>query len=216
MSRSPVAGARLVLFAALAAVGSAACEGGAALRSPSPEALAEPAPDSFTVAMETSAGLVEILFVREWAPRGVDRAHYLSRHGFFDGARFFRVNPRVVQFGYSGVPELDSIWRTLPLQDEPVRASNVRGAVSFAKAGPDTRDFQLFINRIDNPAYDTCCDGGFAPVGRVIAGMDVVDAFYDGYGEPAPGVQDRIMVEGNALLRSEFPLLDSIVQARIR
>ena len=203
-------------LATLPAIVAAACEGGDALRDPTAEAASVASPDSFTVVMETSKGLVEIRFVREWSPLGVDRVHDLVERGFFDGARFFRVNPRVVQFGFSGRPELDSLWRTRPLQDEPVRASNLRGAVSFAKAGPNTRDFQLFINRIDNPDYDTCCAGGFAPVGRVVRGMEAIDLLYAGYGEPGPGVQDRIMVEGNDFLRAEFPLLDSIARARIQ
>jgi cyclophilin family peptidyl-prolyl cis-trans isomerase len=200
----------------LPAIVAAACEADGALRDPTADVVEAAAPDSFTVTMETSGGTVEIRFIREWSPLGVDRVHDLVSRGFFDGARFFRVNPRVVQFGYSGRPELDGLWRTRPIRDEPVRASNLRGAVSFAKAGPDTRDFQLFINRIDNPDYDTCCAGGFAPVGRVVRGMEVIDLLYAGYGEPGPGVQDRIMLEGNDYLRVEFPLLDSIVEARIR
>ncbi|MBT8404422.1 MAG: peptidylprolyl isomerase [Gemmatimonadetes bacterium] len=203
-------------LATLPVIVAAACEGGDALRDPAATAVAGAAPDSFTVVMETSKGVVEIEFVREWSPLGVDRVHDLVERGFFDGARFFRVNPRVVQFGFSGRPELDSLWRTRPIEDEPVRASNLRGAVSFAKAGPNTRDFQLFINRIDNPDYDTCCAGGFAPIGRVVRGMEAIDLLYAGYGEPGPGVQDRIMAEGNDYLRAEFALLDSIAQARIR
>lgn len=194
----------------------AACEGDAALRQPSPDALASPAPDSFTVVFETSAGVFEVAVDRSWAPRGADRVHYLAQHGFFEGGRFFRVNNRVVQFGYSGVPALDSVWRALPIDDEPVVGSNLRGAVSFARAGPDTRDFQLFINRIDNPDYDVCCGGGYPPVGRVVSGMEVVDALYSGYGEPPPGLQDRLMTEGNAALREDFPLLDSILSIRVR
>lgn len=188
-----------------------ACDDGRALRDPSPGALAEAAPDSFAVRFETSAGDFVVRFRRDWSPLAVDRVHYLARHGFFEGARFFRVNPRVVQFGYSGEPALDSVWRTLPLPDEPVRASNLRGAVSFARAGPDTRDFQLFVNRVDNPQYDTCCDGGFPPVGEVVEGMGTVDRIMDVYGELEPGAQGRIYAEGNAYLRERYPALDSIL-----
>ncbi len=194
---------------------SAACDSTRALREPAPDALAAPAPDSFMVTFETSAGTFAVQFIREWSPRGVDRVHYLARHGFFDGARFFRVNPRVVQFGYSGQPALDSVWRALPIDDEPVRASNERGVVSFARAGPDTRDFQLFINRIDNPQYDDCCGGGYPPVGRMISGYEAFDAIYAGYGELEPSAQDRLFTEGNAYLRERYPALDSILSARV-
>lgn len=201
-----------LVLGGLLAVG---CTDGQALRDPSPDALAEPAPDSFAVQFETSAGDFTVRFRREQAPIGVDRVHYLARHGFFEGARFFRVNPRVVQFGYSGAPALDSVWRALPLADEPVRAGNVRGAVSFARAGPNTRDFQLFINRIDNPAYDTCCGGGFPPLGTVVQGMATVDRLMDAYGELEPGAQDRIFTEGNAYLRERYPALDSILAVEV-
>ncbi len=203
-------------LAALLLLGAAACDPEAGLRQPSPDALAAPAPDSFTVVFETSKGAFEVLVDRSVAPIGADRVHYLADHGFFEGGRFFRLNPRVVQFGYSGQPALDSVWRALPIQDEPVVASNLRGAVSFARAGPNTRDFQLFINRIDNPDYDTCCGGGYPPIGRVVSGMEVVDALYDGYGEPEAGAQDRLLTEGNDYLRERYPLLDSILSVRVR
>ena len=202
--------------AALLLLAAGACDSQAGLRQPSPEALAAPAPDSFTVVFETSQGTFEVLVDRAVAPNGADRVHYLADHGFFEGGRFFRINPRVVQFGYSGEPALDSVWRGLPIQDEPVVASNLRGAVSFARAGPNTRDFQLFINRIDNPDYDTCCGGGYPPIGRVVSGMEVVDALYDGYGEPEPGAQDRLLTQGNDYLRERYPLLDSILSVRVR
>lgn len=205
----------VLVAAVVGALPTAGCDDGRALRDPSAEALAEAAPDSFTVEVETSAGDFTLRFRRAQAPLGVDRVYYLARHGFFEGARFYRVNPRVVQFGYSGDPVLDSVWRAHPLDDEPVRASNVRGAVSFARAGPNTRDFQLFINRIDNPAYDSCCGGGFPPLGEVVEGMATVDRLMGVYGELEPGAQDRIFTEGNAYLRQQYPALDSILAVEV-
>ena len=63
------------------------------------EAVA-PAPDSFTVAFETSRGTFTLMARRAWAPHGVDRLHELVTSGFYDDTRFFRVIPRfVAQFG---------------------------------------------------------------------------------------------------------------------
>jgi peptidyl-prolyl cis-trans isomerase A (cyclophilin A) len=60
---------------------------------------------------------------------------------------------------------------------------------------------------------------GFAPVGQVIEGMEVVDALHAGYGDGPPGgfgpEQGRIMSEGNAYLEREFPKLDFIRTARL-
>ena len=60
---------------------------------------------------------------------------------------------------------------------------------------------------------------GFAPLGQVVEGMDVVDALYGGYGEGAPRGrgpdQGRIQLEGNVYLEREFPRLDYIRVASI-
>ena len=92
--------------------------------------------------------------------------------------------------------------------------SNVRGMISFATAGPNTRTTQVFINFRDNSRLDGM---GFSPFGRVVEGMDVVDRLYAGYGEGAPQGrgprQDRIEAEGNAYLEREFPRLDYVRRA---
>jgi hypothetical protein len=54
---------------------------------------------------------------------------------------------------------------------------------------------------------------GFAPVGQVVEGMDVVDRIFAGYGE-APD-QQQIETRGNAYLATQFPRLDSIARATI-
>ncbi len=83
-------------------------------------------------------------------------------------------------------------------------------------AGPDTRTTQLFINFKNNASLDT---QGFAPFGRVVEGLSVVDSLYSGYGEGAPrGMgpdQGRVQGEGNAYLRGSFPRLDFVKTARV-
>jgi len=151
----------------------------------------------------------------------VDRFHYLVRHGYYDGARFFRVVAGfVAQFGLSGRPALDSVWTERSIPDEPVRQSNVRGTVSYARAGPNTRSVQLYINLVDNVRLDTLNTFGFPPIARVVSGMEVVDSLYSGYGGtgqqrlPGPS-QDSIRVAGNPYLDRQFPQLDLIRTARV-
>jgi len=59
----------------------------------------------------------------------------------------------------------------------------------------------------------------FAPFGRVVEGMDVVESLYNGYGEGAPQGrgpdQGRIQSEGNAYLKKSFPKLDYTKKATI-
>jgi peptidyl-prolyl cis-trans isomerase A (cyclophilin A) len=178
----------------------------------------ESVPDSFLVAFQTSAGEFRTIFHRAWSPLGVDRVHELARTDFYAGARIYRVNDRYAQFGYTGRPAIDSVWVADAIADEPPLESNVRGAVSFARGGPNTRSVILFINRGDNSNLDRMqWNGvlGFPPVGRVTRGMEVVDALYDGYGEEPMQWEDSIAAIGNAFLDRRFPLLDSIVSAEI-
>ena len=185
-----------------------------ALWEPSASDLAVQAPDSFMATFETSAGDFVVAFYRDWAPLGVDRVYHLTRYNFYAGARFFRIIPPVVQFGLSGQPALDSVWADLTIPDDPLVTSNTRGTVSFAKAGPGSRNTQLFINRQDNPIYDTCCSGGFPPVGRVVSGMEVIDSFYPAYGDTPVMYQDSITIVGNNFLDQRYPQLDTIVGTR--
>ena len=122
----------------------------------------------------------------------------------------------MAQFGLHGDTAVTAAWRTRRIADDSVRASNVRGMMTFAMAGPNTRTTQLFINYRDNARLDAT---GFAPLGQVMSGMSVVDSLYGAYGEGAPrGMgpdQGRIGREGNAYLRESFPMLDSVVTARV-
>jgi len=55
---------------------------------------------------------------------------------------------------------------------------------------------------------------GFAAVGTVIDGMDVVDRLYSGYGDNGPD-QGLISTQGKDYLDKNFPKLDSVRTARI-
>jgi peptidyl-prolyl cis-trans isomerase A (cyclophilin A) len=209
--------ARSILDAVLAAllvVSVSACVADGAqdagpLRNPS--ALTEQAPPTFQAAFDTSKGRFVVEVHREWAPVGADRFYNLVKNGFFDDVRFFRViEGQLAQFGMHGNPKVQEAWRDAVVRDDPVRHGNVRGSVSFASRGPNTRTTQLFINLRDNSAYDRL---GFAPFAEVVMGIDVVDSLYGGY-EERPD-QPLIDEEGNAYLTREFPNLDYVKKAAI-
>ena len=181
------------------------------LLAPGSAAMRESAPERYQARFETSAGVFVVDVTRAWAPRGADRLYNLVRHGFYDGARFFRVVPGfVVQFGISGDSAVSARWRDATIPDDRVIQSNARGTLTFATAGPNTRTTQLFINYADNRRLDGM---GFSPVGVVVEGMDVVDRIYAGYGE-APD-QGLIESRGTAYLAAQFPRLDSIARATV-
>lgn len=183
-----------------------------------PAALKETAPAVYRARFDTSAGVFVVEVHRDWAPHGADRFYNLVKNGFYDDARFFRViSGFMVQFGISADPAVSAVWRPAMLPRDPVKESNKRGYITYAMgASPDTRTTQVFINFADNTNLDGM---GFAPFGRVVTGMDVVDKIYAGYGEGAPRgkgpEQGRIQMEGNAYLTKEFPKLDYIKKATI-
>ena len=182
-----------------------------------PATLTATAPEVFKVRFETSKGPFVVEVHRAWAPNGADRFYNLVRHGYYDEVRFFRVvSGFMAQFGLHADPAITAAWKSAAIPDDPVAGSNTRGMVTFAMAGPDSRTTQLYINLVDNVRLDRM---GFAPFGKVIEGMETVDALHSGYGEGAPRgrgpSQDRIATEGNAYLTAEFPELDYIVSARI-
>jgi peptidyl-prolyl cis-trans isomerase A (cyclophilin A) len=194
--------------------GSANPSGNALLN---PAGLNEQAPATYKVRFDTSKGSFVVEVHRDWAPHGADRFYNLVKNGFYDNARFFRViSGFMVQFGINGDPQVSAKWRHANIQDDPVRASNHAGYITFATAGPNTRTTQVFINHADNRALD---GQGFAPFGQVTSGMSVVKALYSGYGEGAPQgagpEQGRIQSEGNKYLISAFPKLDYIKKATV-
>ncbi len=165
----------------------------------------------FDVHFDTTAGSFTVRIDPEWAPQGAARLRELVEQKVLDGCRFFRVVPDfIVQFGINGDPQVAAQWRNAAIPDDPVTQSNRRGTLTFATAGPNTRTSQLFINYGDNTFLDR---QGFAPIGEVVEGMEVVDAIHAGYGEKPD--QTRIQREGNAYLEAEFPKLDYIRTARI-
>ncbi len=184
-----------------------------------PEEADKEAPEAFEVRFETSAGEFVGEFHREWAPKGADRLYNLVKLDFYDDVAFFRViDGFMAQFGMKGVPKVDAAWQEATIEDDPVEKSNTKGMITFAKRkSPDTRSTQLFVNYSDNS--ESLDKRGFAPVGEVVEGMDVVEDLYAGYGEGAPRgdgpSQKKLREEGNPYLKEKFPKLDWLESASI-
>ncbi|HUA38950.1 MAG TPA: peptidylprolyl isomerase [Candidatus Sulfopaludibacter sp.] len=182
-----------------------------------PARLTAKSPETFKAQFDTTKGKFIVEVTRSLAPNGADRFYNLVRSGYFKDVSFFRVVPGFMcQFGIHGDPNVSAKWRAAVIPDDPVKGSNTRGTITFATAGPNTRTTQLFINFGDN----TFLDGqGFAPFGKVVEGMDVVDKINGEYGDGPPGGtgpnQGELQMEGNAYLKKEFPNLDYIKSAII-
>ena len=182
-----------------------------------PKTLTARAPDIFEATFVTTKGDFVVQVTRAWAPNGADRFYNLVKHGFLNGDPFFRFaliqspNGYIVQFGLTGNPAVNAAWQDATIPDDRVTQSNTNGTITFAATpAPNSRTTQLFINLGDNPGLDS---RGFAPFGKVISGMDVLNNLYRGYGEQPD--QGQIGAKGSAYFLKQFPNIDLIKSATI-
>jgi peptidyl-prolyl cis-trans isomerase A (cyclophilin A) len=202
-------------FITLLALAFAGCASGSkqsASQSAAAQSTGAPsAAGTYRVLLETSRGPVTIEVDRGLAPNGAQHFYELVKAKYFDGDRFYRVVPGfVVQWGAAAEPAVTKKW-DVAFPDDPVKGSNTRGTVTFASTmQPNSRTSHLFINLGDNAKLDAM---GFAPIGRVVTGMDAVEQIYSGYGEQPN--QTQIAAQGNAYLNKSFPRLDYVKSARI-
>ena len=206
-----------MLRLALVAVCAAVVAGVASASPPQllhPASLNAKAPVVYRASFQTTKGTFVVTVHRAWAPLGADRFYNLVRAHFFDGVRFFRVvTGFVVQFGISPDPAVSRAWQNANIKDDPVKASNTAGTITYADAGPNTRTTQVFVNLANNASnLDRM---GFSPFGRVTSGMNVVNRLYAGYDDQPTNDQQQMTSQGDAFLRKHFPKLDRIVSARI-
>ncbi|KAF4675711.1 hypothetical protein FOL46_000478 [Perkinsus olseni] len=146
----------------------------------------------------------------DWAPNGYKRFKDLIGDHYFDGARVFRVVENfVAQWGLPADPKEADKYQAIP--DDKVVGHNDKGIITFAAtAMKNSRTTQLFVNLKDNHFLDGM---GFAPVAKVVEGMDVVERINAEYGEhPNQGL---VRAEGEQYLAKEFPRLTRIVGTEI-
>ncbi|MGI9374636.1 MAG: peptidylprolyl isomerase [Tsuneonella suprasediminis] len=120
---------------------------------------------------------VAIRLKPDWAPQAVERIKTLTREGFYDGIIFHRViegfmaqtgDPTGTGRGGSELPDLVAEFNPMP---------HLRGTVSMARASdPNSANSQFFIMFL--PRFSL--DKNYTNFGRVIAGMDAVDAIHRG------------------------------------
>jgi len=126
--------------------------------------------------LDLPTGRVVILMRPDKAPNTVARIKQLVRQGFYDGLVFHRVIAGFM--AQTGDPLGNGTGGSgQPLKAEFNNLHHMRGAVSMARAGdPDSADSQFFI--ILKPTL--YLDGQYTIWGRVIEGMEHVDAIKKG------------------------------------
>ena len=139
------------------------------------------------VAVKTNMGDIVLELYMDKTPITAGNFLKLVKEGFYDGTKFHRViNEFMIQ---GGDPESKGNDTSLygrggpgyTIQDEFVDGlSNIRGTISMANTGqPDSGGSQFFINLVDNTGLDfdkPPLTSSHPVFGRVLAGMDIVDA----------------------------------------
>jgi peptidylprolyl isomerase len=125
----------------------------------------------------SSGGTVEIVLRPDLAPHHVERIQALVRRGFYNGLSFHRVipgfmaqggDPKGTGQGGSDLPDLKAEFTMVPF---------LRGTVGAARAeSRDSANSQFFIMYAPHPELDD----NYTVIGRVVAGMDAVDAISPG------------------------------------
>ena len=131
---------------------------------------------SLTAIFDTARGPIRVELLPDQAPLTVANFVNLARRGFYDGLGFHRVIADFMVQG--GCPE--GSGRGGPgyrFEDETGNGvRHERGVLSMANAGPNTNGSQFFITHVATPWLD----GKHTMFGKVVEGLDVVDAIAQG------------------------------------
>lgn len=132
---------------------------------------------SYTATFDTSRGSISVELFAKDAPATVNNFVFLAREGFYDGTIFHRV---IADFMIQG-GDPTGTGRGGPgyrFEDEVKTNPNkhARGVLSMANAGPNTNGSQFFITHVETPWLN----GKHTVFGRVLSGLEVVDAVQQG------------------------------------
>ena len=169
---------RRVLLTALGALSAVLCFATAPAGAQSPAATTASAAPRVTLV--TSAGDITVELDAERAPKSVANFLQYVRAGHYNGTVFHRVIENFMIQGGGFTPDLNQKPTRAPIPLESKNGlKNERGTIAMARTSdPNSATSQFFINVVDNPRLDfPSFDGhGYAVFGKVVAGMDVVDA----------------------------------------
>ena len=138
---------------------------------PSPPEMNLDQSKSYSTAIQTSQGVMNLELFASEAPLAVNNFVFLAREGFYNSGGFHRVIKGFMIQG--GCPKGDGTGGPgYRFDDEPVTRSYVKGTLAMANAGPNTNGSQFFIVHGD--------DAGLPPnytiFGMLTQGADVLDA----------------------------------------
>lgn len=134
------------------------------------------------VTFKTSMGDITIEVDFENAPIGAGNFVRYAKDGFYNGTIFHRIIDGFMVQGGGMLPGMEDKPSDAPIENEADNGlKNDRGTVAYARTmDPHSATTQFFVNLVDNDflnhtAKDTH-GWGYAVFGKIVAGMDIVDA----------------------------------------
>jgi peptidyl-prolyl cis-trans isomerase B (cyclophilin B) len=134
------------------------------------------------VALDTSKGRIVLELFADKAPNSVENFLAYVESGYYDGTIFHRVIPKFMIQGGGFTAGMKMKPGRSPIRNEADNGlRNERGTIALARTpDPHSASSQFFINTVDNDFLNhTRKDPrgwGYAVFGRVVEGMEVVDA----------------------------------------
>jgi peptidyl-prolyl cis-trans isomerase A (cyclophilin A) len=128
-----------------------------------------------TVLMKTSKGDITIELDMAKAPISVKNFLSYADAKFYDGTIFHRVIKGFMIQGGGLTPDFAEKQTKAPIKNESGNGlSNLRGTIAMARMEDlNSATAQFYINHVNNLSLDT---SKYAVFGKVVKGMDVVDA----------------------------------------
>jgi cyclophilin family peptidyl-prolyl cis-trans isomerase len=133
------------------------------------------------VALITAKGSITVELDPTLAPISTNNFLSYVNKGFYRDTLFHRVIPKfVVQGGGYTTGMVKKTEQSAPIELESNKGlSNVRGSLAMARTNlPNSATSEFYINLANNLSldYESAANPGYAVFGKVIQGMDVVDA----------------------------------------
>lgn len=131
------------------------------------------------VVLETSMGKIVVELYPQKAPKTVENFLRYVKEGFYDQTQFHRIIPGfVIQGGGFDLKGVQKPTHKPIINESKNGLSNERGTIAMARTqDPHSATSQFYINVKDNTFLDAQKDKwGYAVFGKVITGMEVVDA----------------------------------------
>ena len=137
------------------------------------------------IRMQTNKGVIEIELDAEKSPATAENFINYVKDGFYDGTIFHRVIQGFMIQGGGMEPGMKEKQTNAPVKNEADNGlANDRGTLAMARTNdPQSATAQFFINLSDNAFLNhqspTPEGWGYCVFGKVVNGMDVVDAIKD-------------------------------------